>query len=179
MVRRAVAVVCAAVLLSAASYAMLITRYPIRYIDSVRQYASGLEPALVCAVIHAESKFRPNALSSKGASGLMQLTEDTAHWIAHEMKLDGYDGRQIFDPPVNIAIGCYFLNWLLDYYGGDLTLALCAYNAGLGNVNRWLTDKRYSDNGITLTHIPFPETDTFVKRVYANQRIYSFLLIFA
>jgi soluble lytic murein transglycosylase len=64
----------------------------------------------------------------------------------------------------------------LGYYNGDLHLALCAYNAGLGNVNRWLADPRYSDDGVTLHTIPFMETAQYIERINFNIRVYTFLL---
>jgi soluble lytic murein transglycosylase len=164
-------------LLCAAALAGLHTVYPIRYSDMVSRYAGRLEPSLIYAVIHAESKFRPEAVSGKGAVGLMQLTEATAKWMADEMKMDGFEHHRLTEPAVNIALGCRYLNWLADYYKNDMNLALCAYNAGPGNVNKWLGDERYSKDGKTLDIIPFPETSQYVQRVEMNKKAYDFLLL--
>lgn len=152
------------------------TCYPVRYMNLIQQHAGRLDAAFICAVIHTESKFRTEVRSNKGAAGLMQITEPTALWMATEMDLNHYNSNRIYEPEVNIAIGCFFLNWLMDYYDNDITLVLCAYNAGIGNVNRWLSDKRYSSDGKTLSDIPFQETEQYVVRVENNQRIYNLLL---
>ncbi len=129
----------------------------------------------MCAVINTESGFRPLARSPKGAGGLMQLTAETAQWMAETMGI-AFQPDDVWEPAANIAIGCYFLQWLEDYYEGDTLLTLCAYNAGIGNVNRWLADSAYSGDGKTLKSIPFPETAEYVKRVEHNRQVYDFLL---
>ena len=159
-----------------AGFMIVQTRYPVKYLSTVKKHAGQLEPSLICAVIHAESKFKPEARSPKDACGLMQVTESTAVWIAELMALDGYTNAALFDPDVNISIGCFYLNWLMDYYNGDLNLALCAYNAGQGNVDRWLSDGRYSTDGRRLSVIPFPETREYIRRVEQNKKIYKILL---
>jgi soluble lytic murein transglycosylase len=106
----------------------------------------------------------------------MQLTGETAEWVASLMGNTAFKPDDVLDPAANIAIGCYFLRWLMDYYNGDTKLALCAYNAGIGNVDRWLTDTRYSKDGLTLASIPFPETAEYIKRVELNLRVYEALL---
>jgi soluble lytic murein transglycosylase len=131
---------------------------------------------LICAVIHAESKFKPGARSGKNAAGLMQLTEPTAEWVASELGVDDYTHGFLLEPENNIVFGCYYLNWLMDHYGGDPLLAVCAYNAGAGNVNKWLSDKKYSVNNNVLITIPFPETEGYMGRVINNYKIYSFIL---
>jgi soluble lytic murein transglycosylase len=152
------------------------TRFPIRYTEYVNQHAGQLEPTVIYAVIKAESGFRPQVSSHRGASGLMQLTAPTALEMAGRMNMTDFTPESVWEPETNIAIGSYYLNWLLNYYNGDLTLALCAYNAGLGNVNQWLRDTRYSADGETLQVIPFPETERYVQRVYFNMKVYEILL---
>lgn len=178
MIKRRFGYVLIIILLAIAALTGLFMRYPVKYIELIRKQETSLDTALICAVIHAESKFRPNARSHKDAAGLMQITENTATWMAAEMGMKNYDSHRIYEPEINIAIGCYFLDWLVDYYDGDISLALCAYNAGMGNVNRWLEDPRYSKDGQTLTHIPFPETEQYLQRVETNQKIYNILLFF-
>ncbi|WP_245636678.1 lytic transglycosylase domain-containing protein [Azospirillum thiophilum] len=87
----------------------------------------GIDPALVLAVIQAESAFRTDAVSPKDASGLMQLIPDTA---------DRFGVGDIFDPRENITGGVKYLRWLLAYFQGDVTLALAGYNAGEKAVDR-------------------------------------------
>lgn len=114
--------------------------YPIR--SAARKYA--VDPALVRAVIHAESAFKPDALSRKGAVGLMQLMPATAKDMGVEDSLA---------PTQNIHGGVKYLSWLLDQHNGNVALATAAYNAGPGAVKRY--------QGIP----PYAETQTYVRRV--------------
>jgi soluble lytic murein transglycosylase len=144
--------------------------YPVAYSEYIVKYSSKykLDPYLVMAVIKVESNFVPEA-ESDYAAGLMQLTEETAEWNAKEMGLEDYDYK---DPETNIKIGCHYLKHLIDKYE-NVDTALAAYNGGMGNVSKWLKDSRYSDDGITLKNIPFPETKNYVKKVNANWENYK------
>ncbi|MCL2227357.1 MAG: lytic transglycosylase domain-containing protein [Oscillospiraceae bacterium] len=159
----------------------LVNRYfPLRYIDVVNEYARthDLEPELILAVIHAESRFNSDAISRVGASGLMQIMENTAYWLAPQIGLDGFNYEaQIFCPEINIRMGTFYLNMLINRFN-DLDAAIAAYNAGSGNVGRWLSNPDYSSDGVTLDHIPFPETRNFVERVALNRQIYAVILRF-
>ena len=160
---------------------VLIDRfYPLRYFGIIHECAIefGLQPELICAVIHAESKFDKDAISDKGASGLMQIIEGTAYWLAPQMSMNDFTYEQIFDPEINIHFGCYYLSMLEEQYG-DMNVALCAYNAGSGNVDQWLQNPEYSDDGKALKFIPYQETREYVKRVANNKRIYSLVLKFS
>lgn len=146
--------------------------YPIRYTDIVEEYAEeySLDPYLVYGVIKAESNFVHDAHSGV-ARGLMQITDDTAGWIADKMKLKSFEPEMLDDPESNIRMGCFYLRYLLDYYK-DTELALAAYNAGMGNVNRWLANAEHSADGKTLDNIPFKETREYVERVENYTEIY-------
>ena len=146
-------------------------KYPIAYGDYILQYAgeNDLDPFLVMAVIHIESNFVPEA-QSHIAYGLMQMTEETAEWTAKDMKMKGdYD---ITEPETSIKFGCHYLKHLINVYG-NVDTALAAYNAGMGNVDKWLKDPNYSSDGKTLYKIPFPETRSYVKRVNESWEYYK------
>ena len=173
-----ITVLLALLILAAVGAVVIINRYyPLRYADLINRYAEefDLEPELICAVIHAESRFRANVVSRAGASGLMQIMEDTAYWIAPRAGLDDFDYGQILEPEVNIRLGSYYLSMLIARFG-DLDVALSAYNAGSGTVGNWLSDPEYSSDGETLDRIPFTETREYVNKVKENQKIYAILL---
>lgn len=164
------------VLMAVAGIILVQIHFPIRHLDVVKAHAGNFEPALIFAVIHAESSFRPDVVSHAGAVGLMQVMEETGADMARIMGIPNFDPRMLRDPEYNIAIGSFYLNWLLQYLGEDITLILSGYNAGPGRVREWLADERFSEDGVTLTYIPFWETHNYVKRVERNMRIYEWLL---
>ena len=151
-------------------------RFPLRYVDLVQQHAGDIHPSWILAVIMAESSFRPTAQSHAGAQGLMQLMPTTAAWVAELMQYENFDPQMTWQPATNIALGSFYLNRLKAEFNGNLQTALAAYNAGQGNVARWLSDPALSPDGTTLSHIPFPETAHYLRRVNTNQRIYRWLL---
>jgi soluble lytic murein transglycosylase len=139
---------------------------PLRHEDIIRQQASakGLDPALVAAVIYAESKFRDQT-SHAGARGLMQITPQTADYIAHKSGGTRFVQGDLGTPQINIAYGSWYLRYLLDRYDGNVVLALCAYNGGEGNVDRWIADAKGQQRAFTVDRVPFPETRAYVQRV--------------
>jgi soluble lytic murein transglycosylase len=146
---------------------------PLRYQDVIRQQAADkhLDPALIAAVIYAETKFDPST-SSAGAEGLMQILPQTAEYLAHRSGATTFTTADLATPQVNIAYGSYYLRYLLDQYRGDTTLALAAYNGGEANVNRWLAAARSRGTSLRITDIPFPETRAYVARVLAARTAY-------
>lgn len=150
------------------------TAYPLRYVDLVETYAGeyGVEPSLVYAIIRTESGFDPEAVSSAGARGLMQLTEDTLDWaVSKSPDKEELTAEDLFDPAVNIRYGVYVLKLLGEQWKVKETV-LAAYNAGQGNVRKWLADERYSPDGETLDNIPFSETRAYVEKVRKAQEMY-------
>ncbi len=147
--------------------------YPQRFQEVVAREAGefGLDTELIFAVIKAESGFDPKASSRAQAKGLMQLTEETFDWMAGEHPPEN-GGGDVYDINDNIHCGCALLRRLLDHYDGNLKVALAAYNAGIGNVDRWLEEREHSANGETLDDIPFPETEAYVLKVVKNLGIY-------
>lgn len=108
----------------------------------------GVDPEVVAAVVRAESAFDVGAVSVKGARGLMQLMPATARRF-------GVSEERIYDPEANVEAGTRYLAWLLERFDGDLALALAAYNAGEGTVERY--------GGVP----PFRETRGYVQRVFS------------
>lgn len=149
--------------------------YPLSYYEIIMTEAekNDLDPALVYGVIRAESGFDPNAVSHADARGLMQMTPATFEWV-QTMIPDSEEltDEALFDPQVNIQFGCELLSLLISHYGNEAT-AICAYNAGMGNVTSWLENPEYSSDGVTLNVIPFGETKEYLKRVTDNRDMYS------
>lgn len=149
--------------------------YPLSHSEEIYKYSSeySLNPYIVMGVIRAESNFIPDAKSPKSAKGLMQITDSTAEWIAQKMDISDFNSEQLYKMPgLNIKMGCWYLRYLLDKYNNNLDLALCSYNAGQGNVDKWLSDLRYSTDGKNLDKIPFPETKNYVLRVNKYSKEY-------
>ncbi|MEE8106799.1 MAG: lytic transglycosylase domain-containing protein [Planctomycetota bacterium] len=119
----------------------------------------GLEPRLVTAVVRAESGGRVEARSKAGAFGLMQLTLPTASELAGRPLV----AEDLFEPRLNLDLGCRYLRQLLDRYRGDLRLALMAYNAGPGSVAKWR--KKTRDVDAILEQHAFGETRHYVRKV--------------
>jgi len=155
--------------------AVVWVRFPVRHLETIRANAGDLEPALILAVIKAESSFRENAESHRGARGLMQLMPATAEEIAKHLAMTDFSAEDLWQPEKNIAMGCFYLNRLYKIFD-CAELALAAYNAGQGNVKRWLSDPKISEDGESLDTIPFPETDKYVNRVEFYRRIYTLIL---
>lgn len=146
--------------------------YPRKYSVYVEKYSKeyNLDENFVYSIIKAESKFNPNALSHKGAKGLMQIADITRDWAIVELDLE--KDIDIYDPETNIMIGCWYLNHLYKEFG-DTDLVIAAYNGGSGNVSKWLADEKYSEDGEKLHIIPFDETDKYVKKVNRNYEQYN------
>ena len=152
-------------------------QYPLQYQDLIEKYAQrfNLRPAFVSAIIRNESSFRPTVESAVGARGLMQLMPDTAEWIAHKLKIEGYAFDRMYDPESNIMFGCWYLNYLSSLFGGDPVAVTCAYHAGQGEIISWLSDSRYSVDGRALTMDRLPEgpTKQYAGRVTRDDGIYQ------
>lgn len=152
--------------------------FPIKYEEYVIKYAEEFEvdPLLILSVMKAESNFINDANSHKNAKGLMQMVDDTAIEIADELGIVYFiPDPQLYDPEINIQFGTYYIDKLLEKYDGNIELTLASYNAGMGNVNKWLNNKEYSSDGKSLDYIPFGETKKYVDKVQTYYNIYKYL----
>jgi len=150
--------------------------YPLLYPEYIFSYAEKyqVDPYLVAAVIRAESRFFERAESGSGARGLMQIMPDTAKWAADQLGLD-FHREMLYEPEYNIRIGCWYLRQLLDTFQGNLVLVLAAYNAGQGNVRRWLKEGLWDGSLTELYRIPFTETRFYVWKVLRYYQRYQVL----
>lgn len=146
---------------------------PLSDASVIREQAAAkhLDPALIAAVIYAETKFDPRT-SSAGALGLMQLLPETANFIARKSGGIRFTTADLATPAINVAYGSWYLRYLLDHYEGDEMLAVAAYNGGLANVDSWIAKARAEGHSLSVSDIPFPETQEYVRRVLGAQREY-------
>lgn len=150
--------------------------FPVKYQEYVVEYSReyDVDPMLVMAVMKAESNFNPTVVSNKKANGLMQITGSTGQWIAEKLDIKDFNIEMLKDPKINIQFGTWYLKYLMGESESE-DIAIAAYNAGIGNVQKWLADPKYSKNGDKLDYIPFKETDKYVKKVKAYKNIYKAL----
>lgn len=143
--------------------------FPVTYFNLIPDY--GVDPYLVLAVMKAESGFRPKAMSSRGAVGLMQILPETASYVC---ELYGFEEADLTDEAYNVKVGTAYLSYLFGKFE-ERTTVLAAYNAGEGNVSAWLRNEEYSKDGKTLDYIPFTETRSYTKKINFQYKIYGFL----
>ena len=164
-----------ALVLSATPIKTKLTRriYRKEYTEYVVKYSEqyGVEENLIYALIKAESNFNPNAVSHQNAKGLMQLMDSTAEDLAKKCKINLKD-KDILDPDVNIQLGTQYLASLLNKYE-CVEVALAAYNAGSGNVDKWIKDGIIKADGSDIENIPYKETNTYVRKIMRDYKIYK------
>lgn len=143
--------------------------FPLEHEELINKYSAeyDIDKYLVSAVIFAESGFDELAVSSKGATGLMQILPDTGAWAAQKIGMQSFTEQMLTDPDVNIRIGCWYLNYLNQKYDGDSDKVFAAYNAGPSRVDEW------TDSDGVLREIPFEETENYVSRIQINYNIYK------
>lgn len=148
---------------------------PIHYKETIIEYSemNQVDPLLVSAIIRAESKFNQQALSQRGAVGLMQIMPATGEWAAEQMGISGFEPSWLYDPEMNIRIGTWYISSLQMEFEGDDFLVIAAYNGGRGKVRQWLEQEIWDGREETISDIPFPETRQFVRRVMDNYRKYK------
>lgn len=152
---------------------ILAYNYPLNYqsiiIENAKKY--DVEPELISSIINVESHFSSDVVSNKAAVGLMQILPTTAEWVDKKIGID-LEKNNLFKPSVNIEIGTYYLAYLFKIFDNTDNV-ICAYNAGLGNVQKWLANEEYSLDGETLTNIPFKETSNYLTKVKKCLKVYA------
>ncbi len=151
-----------------------IDRYfPLEHQELIKKFSNefsldthGLDEYYVAAVICTESRFKEDAVSAKGAVGLMQILPTTGAWAADKIGIKDYSEDRLFEPEINIRIGCWYLAYLSDMFDGDLNKTFAAYNAGPGNVKEWIEDGE-------LVNIKHAETENYLVRVEKYYHIYK------
>ena len=147
--------------------------FPLDYREQVEAIADEYEIDrwLVFAIIRVESGFDSRAESRVGARGLMQLMPSTAEWI---VEMAGFEitENDVWQVEANIRLGCWYIDWLRDYYSDDMVAAVAAYNAGMSNVNAWIEDGLWDGTLEKLSDIPFAETRRYVSYVYESYDMY-------
>ena len=146
--------------------------HPIKYKNII--YANStknIPPYLIASVINVESRYDKNAESKKGAIGLMQIKQSTADYMIDIYKIDKNTNQNLFNPTTNIRLGSLYLNYLYKKFG-DITLVICAYNAGETIVRNWTKNSEIYSNG-KLNYIPYFETKNYLKKVNENIEFYK------
>lgn len=150
--------------------------YPLTHFSIVKEAASenSLDPYLILAIIKTESGFNENAKSNKDAKGLMQMLDSTANEVNDNINIVDSVDDNIYDADVNIKLGCKYFSNLVKRYDGNYYLAICAYNAGMGNVDKWLENGYIEKNldEYKNVNLPFEETSKYLEKVISSYKIY-------
>ncbi len=163
---------------NAADSHALQLRFPLGHLDELQLLAAQhqIDPALVLALIRKESIFSPDARSSAGALGLMQVMPRTGQQVAHQMRLSSRSAPDLLDPSINLPIGVFYLSQLLDRFQQQPALAAAAYNAGPNRTQRWITELGAEITPLWVERITYGETRDYVKSLLAFQEVYRWLL---
>lgn len=148
------------------------------YSEYVEKYAkeNNIDPLLIYAIIKAESNFDEEALSNKGAAGLMQLMDNTAKEVASNELIEYESGTTLYNPEKNIQIGIkYYVN-LKEIFKND-NLALAAYNAGMGTVNNWINEGIIKEDGSDIENIPYKDTNMYVRKILNDYEMYKMIYL--
>lgn len=153
--------------------AIMLNNYGFKYEEYVERYSAeySVPQEIIYAVIKCESNFVPDAVSGKGAIGLMQMLPETYEWLCTKT---GESIDSLYNPEISIKYGTYFLRYLYDKFG-IWENCYAAYNAGDSKVAEWLKNEEYAEDG-RLKVIPYEETRKYVKRVSGAVEAYKQLL---
>lgn len=153
----------------------ILLRFPLAYQNAILQSAKELsiEPAWIYSIMRQESIFMCDAKSSAGALGLMQLMPQTAKVLADNLRIPFHENSKLLDADMNIRLGSIYLRNLLQWYKGNIIQATAAYNAGPGNVGKWLPFYNKVPQDVWIEIIPFQETRDYIKNVLLGRAIYQ------
>ena len=143
------------------------------YSEYVEKYAKeyNIDPLLIYAIIKAESNFNNDAVSSKGAAGLMQHMDETAEEVATNESIEYVSNDSLHDPETNIRIGVEYFADLIAIFQNE-AISLAAYNAGMGTVQGWIDDGIIEADGSDIENIPYNETNMYVRKILKDYDIY-------
>lgn len=144
--------------------------FPNEFSTIVKRSTGNLDYRFVLSLIRQESAFNKRAKSIAGARGLMQIMPRTGQDFVRNLK-----AHNLYEPGLNVKIGAQFLRNLLKKFEGNFIFALAAYNAGIGNVSKWLKTIPFSGDMLAnIEMIPFKETRNYVKLIYRNYFFYKY-----
>jgi soluble lytic murein transglycosylase len=150
--------------------------YPISYTNEIKRNASDyqLDPLLIASIIRVESNYKLDAVSPKGAVGIMQIMPETAAWI---LEHDNFGTLSVNDAGkeahAGIKLGSWYFKELTRQFNGNLVASIAAYNDGPGKVRQWLENGVWDGKEQTLRDIPYGETRHYVQRVMYYYKKYQ------
>jgi soluble lytic murein transglycosylase len=150
--------------------------FPLDYWPLITKYSSqhNLDPYLIAALMAQESTFTAEIRSHANAYGLMQVIPPTGRQYARKLRIAGFTTAMLRQPEINVRIGTQYFKDLMDRYGGA-HFALASYNAGESRVDRWTNERPGLPQDEFIDDIPFPETQTYVKRILGTAEDYRYL----
>ena len=169
----AIAIILVIIVVICINKLMIKVLYKKEYSEYVTKYAQeyNVDENLIYALIKAESNFEVDAVSNKDAQGLMQLMYSTAEDVAKKNGIELTE-ENIIEPDINIKIGTKYISILLEKYE-CVEVALAAYNAGSGNVDKWIANGTIKADGSDIENIPFKETNNYVRKILRDYKIYN------
>lgn len=158
--------------------------YPIKYEKDIQVSAANykVDPLFIAAIIRVESNYKPEMLSKKGAIGLMQIMPDTAQWIVEQAEFSHLTKDRLNNPDVNIEVGSWYIHSLTSEFRSLLqqgskmdriAIIAASYNAGPGNVAKWVSESVWNGKFDSLNQIPFGETRHYVQRIVYYYKKYE------
>ncbi|ERI08624.1 transglycosylase SLT domain protein [Aneurinibacillus aneurinilyticus ATCC 12856] len=149
--------------------------YPIYYKEEIRKSSKqyNVDPYLIMAIIQIESKFDKHRISKKGAIGLMQMMPTTAEWAIQKTKISPMATEYLDEPDTNILLGTWYISFLHEMFNDNPYAVIAAYNAGPGNVKKWMQQGTWDGTEEHLSRIPFGETRHYVQRALYYKHRYE------